>query len=178
MLGFDSVAGYEKHTAYMEALIGRYGNRIAKGRFTLAGREYVLAANNGENHLHGGPKGYDKVVWTARPSTDANGANLELTYLSRDGEEGYPGALKITDYYDRLAVNGAISTLDAAARGLTRDVLRDANGKAGDFAAWARSHAPRLAPAKSALDEIVGTGEITVSRLTVAAGQVRELVAG
>ena len=105
VLGFDSVAGYEKHTAYMGALIGRYGNRIAKGRFTLNGKEYVLAVNNGENHLHGGPKGYDKVVWTARPSTDPNGANLQLTYLSRDGEEGYPGNLSIKVIYSLTAKN-------------------------------------------------------------------------
>ncbi len=105
VLGFDSVAGYEKHTAYMGALIGRYGNRIAKGRFTLNGNTYGLAINNGENHLHGGPKGYDKVVWTARPSTNANGANLELTYLSRDGEEGYPGNLSIRVIYSLTEKN-------------------------------------------------------------------------
>ena len=105
VLGFDSVADYEKHTAYMGALIGRYGNRIAKGRFTLNGKEYVLAVNNGENHLHGGPKGYDKVVWNARPSTAANGANLELTYRSRDGEEGYPGNLLITVIYSLTEKN-------------------------------------------------------------------------
>lgn len=99
VLGFDSVADYEKNTAYIGALIGRYGNRIAKGRFTLNGKEYALAVNNGENHLHGGPKGYDKVIWKARPSTNAAGANLELTYLSRDGEEGYPGNLNIKVVY-------------------------------------------------------------------------------
>jgi glutamate dehydrogenase len=114
---------------------------------------------------------------TRRPVTEVAGIGFAAAEHLRIGElKARAGALKITDYYDRLAVNGAISTLDAAARGLTRDVLRDANGKAGDFAAWARSNAARLAPAKSALDEIVGTGEISVSRLTVAAGQVRELV--
>lgn len=105
VLGFDSVADYEKSTSYIGALIGRYGNRIGKGRFTLNGKEYVLATNNGENHLHGGPKGYDKVVWTARPLTDANGANLELTYLSRDGEEGYPGNLSIKVVYSLTEKN-------------------------------------------------------------------------
>ena len=99
VLGYDSVADYEKHTSYLGALIGRYGNRIAKGKFALNGKEYTLAVNNGENHLHGGPKGYDKVVWTARPSTDAAGANLELTYVSRDDEEGYPGNLNIKVIY-------------------------------------------------------------------------------
>jgi aldose 1-epimerase len=99
VLGYDSIADYEKNPVYFGALIGRYGNRIAKGKFTLDGKEYTLAKNNGENHLHGGPKGYDKVVWTAKPSTDENGANLELNYLSRDGEEGYPGNLKIKVMY-------------------------------------------------------------------------------
>ncbi len=83
--------------------------------------------------------------------------------------------LKITDYYDRLAVGSAISTLDAAARGLTRDVLKSANGATGDFASWATANGQRLTQAKAALDEIVGAGEITVSRLTVAAAQVRDL---
>jgi len=99
VLGFDSIADYEKHTAFFGALIGRYGNRIAKGKFTLDGRGYSLATNNGENHLHGGVKGFDKVVWTAKPSTDQNGANLELTYLSVAGEEGYPGNLNIKVVY-------------------------------------------------------------------------------
>lgn len=99
VLGYDSIADYEKNQSYIGALIGRYGNRIAKGKFTLDGKEYILAKNNGENHLHGGPKGYDKVVWTAKPSTDKNGANLELTYLSKDGEEGYPGNLNIKVIY-------------------------------------------------------------------------------
>lgn len=99
VLGYDSVADYEKHTSYIGALIGRYGNRIAKGKFSLSGKEYRLAVNNGENHLHGGWKGYDKVVWTARPSTDVAGANLELNYASRDGEEGYPGNLNIKVIY-------------------------------------------------------------------------------
>ena len=105
VLGFDSVADYEKSTSYIGALIGRYGNRIGKGRFTLNGKEYELAVNNSPNHLHGGVKGYDKVVWTANPSTDTNGANVELTYLSRDGEEGYPGNLSIKVIYSLTEKN-------------------------------------------------------------------------
>jgi len=99
VLGYDSIADYEKNQSYIGALIGRYGNRIAKGKFTLDGKEYILAKNNGENHLHGGPKGFDKVVWTGRGFTDKNGANLELNYLSKDGEEGYPGNLSIKVIY-------------------------------------------------------------------------------
>ena len=94
VLGFDNLDGYLKNGGvYFGALIGRYGNRIAKGRFTLDGVEYKLATNNGENHLHGGVKGFDKVVWDARPLRTKAGPALELTYLSRDGEEGYPGNL-------------------------------------------------------------------------------------
>ncbi len=99
VLGFDSVADYEKHTGFFGALIGRYGNRIAKGEFQIGKTEYALATNNGENHLHGGAKGYDRVLWTARPFTSAAGPNLELKYLSKDGEEGYPGNLNITVVY-------------------------------------------------------------------------------
>lgn len=99
VLGFDSIAVYEKHSAFFGALIGRYGNRIAKGKFSLDGRTYSLATNNAENHLHGGIRGFDKVVWTAKPSTDARGANLEMTYLSVDSEEGYPGNLSIKVVY-------------------------------------------------------------------------------
>ena len=93
VLGYDDIEGYLKQTSYIGALIGRYGNRIARGRFTLDGRESTLATNNGENHLHGGVKGFDKVVWEARPLPSRAGAALELTYHSADGEEGYPGNL-------------------------------------------------------------------------------------
>ena len=105
VLGYDSVADYEKHTSFFGALIGRYGNRIAKGKFSVGGTEYTLATNNGENHLHGGVKGYDRVAWTARAFTSAAGANLELKYLSKDGEEGYPGNLNITVLYTLTEAN-------------------------------------------------------------------------
>ena len=105
VLGFDNLAAYLKGHPYFGAIIGRYGNRIAKGRFTLHGVEYKLAVNNGENHLHGGIKGFDKVVWNAKPRTVANGAALELTYLSKDGEEGYPGNLSVKVVYTLTNAN-------------------------------------------------------------------------
>jgi aldose 1-epimerase len=105
VLGFDDIAAYQRQTSYIGALIGRYGNRIARGRFTLDGVEYHLAVNNGENHLHGGIRGFDKVVWKARPLASRNGAALELTYLSRDGEEGYPGNLSVRVVYTLTDAN-------------------------------------------------------------------------
>jgi len=105
VLGFDNLDAYLKGHPYFGAIIGRYGNRIAKGRFTLHGLEYKLAVNNGENHLHGGIKGFDKVVWKAKPRTLANGAALELTYLSKDGEEGYPGNLSVKVVYTLTNAN-------------------------------------------------------------------------
>src|SRR5512137_2174366 len=89
VLGYDTLEGYLKETPYFGALIGRYGNRIAKGKFTLNGQEYTLATNNYPNALHGGLKGFDKVVWEPTFVASAEGPSLKLTYLSKDGEEGY-----------------------------------------------------------------------------------------
>jgi aldose 1-epimerase len=99
VLGFNDLDSYLKGHPYFGALIGRYGNRIAKGRFTLNGVEYKLAVNNGENTLHGGLKGFDKVVWTAQESKAKSGPALTLTYVSKDGEEGYPGNLNVRVVY-------------------------------------------------------------------------------
>jgi aldose 1-epimerase len=93
VLGFDTLDGYLKQHPYFGAIVGRYGNRIAKGRFSLNGKSYTLATNNGPNSLHGGLKGFDKQVWTARPVSSPDGDAVELTYVSKDGEEGYPGTL-------------------------------------------------------------------------------------
>ena len=99
VLGFNDLDSYLKPHPYFGALIGRYGNRIARGRFTLNGVEYKLAVNNGENHLHGGIKGFDKVIWTGKESRTKAGPAVVLTYLSKDGEEGYPGNLNTTVVY-------------------------------------------------------------------------------
>jgi aldose 1-epimerase len=99
VLGFDSLSSYTAKNPFFGCLVGRYGNRIAKGAFTLDGAAYKLAKNNGPNHLHGGLKGFDKVVWTAEPVQEPGVAAVKLTYLSKDGEEGYPGNLDVTVVY-------------------------------------------------------------------------------
>jgi len=104
LLGFDDLAGFvSKENPYFGCVVGRYGNRIARGRFTLDGKAYQLACNDGPNHLHGGLRGFDRAVWSARPSLGAAGPALELTYLSKDGEEGYPGNLTVTVTYTLTA---------------------------------------------------------------------------
>jgi aldose 1-epimerase len=99
VLGFDTLAAYEAHNPHFGATTGRVANRIAGGRFTLDGHDYRLAVNNGPNSLHGGNKGFDKVVWKAEDASGPDGPAVKLTYLSRDGEEGYPGNLSTTVTY-------------------------------------------------------------------------------
>jgi aldose 1-epimerase len=99
VLGYESLGEYLKETPYFGALIGRYGNRIGKGKFTLNGVEYSLATNDGPNHLHGGRKGFDKVVWDVQEQESVPGRSLVLTYRSKDGEEGYPGNLDVKVVY-------------------------------------------------------------------------------
>lgn len=98
VVGFDSLNQYLQSPPYFGAIIGRYGNRIGGGKFSIGDQSYLLATNDGANHLHGGKKGFDKVIWTAAPVSDTV-ASLRLQYLSKDGEEGYPGNLQVTVMY-------------------------------------------------------------------------------
>ena len=110
VLGYDSLSGYLHDSPYFGAIVGRYGNRIARGRFTLDGTIYRLAVNNGPNSLHGGLRGFDKVVWNANPFRSEEGTGVALDYTSADMEEGYPGTLRASVTYtltdaDRLIVD-------------------------------------------------------------------------
>ena len=96
VLGYDDLPGYLKSSSFFGALIGRYGNRIGGAKFTLDGKTYTLAANDGPNSLHGGLVGFDKVFWTARPLPTLRGPALILTYVSKNGEESFPGNLEVT----------------------------------------------------------------------------------
>lgn len=109
VLGYDTVAEYEENGGYLGATIGRVGNRIAGARFSLGGREYVLAKNDGENHLHGGARGFDKFVWAA----EEKGGALVFSRRSPDGEEGYPGALDVSVSFTLTDENALVIAYDA-----------------------------------------------------------------
>jgi aldose 1-epimerase len=108
-LGFDTLEPYLTEGPYFGALIGRYGNRIARGRFTLNGKDYALATNDGNHHLHGGKQGFDKTLWTATVTDDG----LVLRYRSPDGEEGYPGNLDTTVVYSLTDANEIVVRFQA-----------------------------------------------------------------
>ena len=99
VLGYNNLQDYINNNPYFGCIVGRYGNRIGQAKFTLEGKEFTLAKNDGENNLHGGLKGFDKVLWNAEPVIGKDSQSLELTYLSKDGEEGFPGNLKVTVTY-------------------------------------------------------------------------------
>jgi len=139
VLGFDDLASYVKSSPYFGCIIGRYGNRIAKGKFTLDGQAYTLAKNNDQNHLHGGVKGWDKVVWASEPFQHTDGVGVVLTYTSKDGEEGYPGTVKAKVTYtltddNRLVVDYSATTDKATVINLTQhSYFNLAGAKANDI---------------------------------------------
>lgn len=130
-LGYDSVGLYvHQPETYFGAVVGRYGNRIAKGKFKLDGKEYTLATNNGPNSLHGGKKGFGAVVWTGK---QVNDSTVELSYLSKDDEEGYPGNLKVSVKYwligESLHIEYAATTDKATVANLTNHTYFNLNGQ-------------------------------------------------
>lgn len=131
-IGFDSIGPYtEGGDTYFGAVVGRYGNRIAKGKFSLGGKTYQLATNNGQNHLHGGIKGFSRVVWNVGQVTDSS---ISLTYLSKNGEEGYPGNLEVQVTYSivapkKLEINYEAKTDEETVLNLTNHTYFNLNGE-------------------------------------------------
>jgi aldose 1-epimerase len=165
VLGFDNLDGYLKTHPYFGAIIGRVGNRIAKGKFTLDGKEYTLAVNNGPNSLHGGLKGFDKKIWKAELLPDnPDGPAVRLTYTSPDGEEGYPGNLSATVTYtltdkNELRIDYLATTDKATPVNLTNhSYFNLAGAAAGDIL----GHELMLAADKyiPVDDTLIPTGEI------------------
>ena len=160
VLGYDNLDGYLKSSAYFGAIIGRYGNRIAGGKFELDGKTYNLAVNNGPNHLHGGLKGFDKVVWKAK--VDEHERKLTLGYLSKDGEEGYPGNLSVTTTYtltddDELQIVFTASTDKATLCNLTHHSYFNLRGGGDVLGHLVKINAEKFTPVDNML---IPTGEL------------------
>lgn len=163
VLGFDSLDGYLKGHPYFGCVVGRYANRIAKGKFTLDGQTYTLATNNGPNALHGGLKGFDKVVWDARPVTVSGGVAVKFTYISRDGEEGYPGTLQATVVYtltdaNELRMDYEATTDKATVINLTNHSYWNLAGGGDIYGHLLTLAADRFTPVD---DTLIPTGQIT-----------------
>src|SRR5579862_8996176 len=164
VLGFDNFDGYLDNKPFMGAIVGRYGNRIANAEFTLDGVKYTLAKNNGPNSLHGGLKGFDKVVWRGESFQNTNGAGVAFTYLSKDGEEGFPGNLQVKVTYtvtekNELIVDYHATTDKATPVNLTQHSYFNLSGEGnGDIL----KHEVRLnADRFTAVDDnLIPTGEL------------------
>jgi aldose 1-epimerase len=164
VLGFDDMQGYVKSSPYFGAIVGRYGNRIARGRFTLEGRTYSLAINNAPNHLHGGLKGFDKVVWDAQSFQNDSSTGVVLTHTSPDGDEGYPGNLRMRVTYtftdrDELAIDYEATTDKATPVNLTNHTYWNlaGDGKRDILGHMLTLEADSLTPVDSTL---IPTGQI------------------
>lgn len=164
VLGFDSLSGYLGASPYFGAIVGRYANRIAGGRFQLDGVQYHLARNNGPNSLHGGNRGFDKVLWTGEPFEKDSVAGVKFRYESADGEEGYPGRLTVEVTYtvtdrDELIVDYDASTTKATPLNLSQHTYWNLHGEGqGDILDHVLSlHASGFTPVDSTL---IPTGQI------------------
>lgn len=163
-LGFSSLEGYLKNPPYLGAIIGRYGNRIGKGQFTLDGKTYSLAINNRPNHLHGGNKGFNKVVWKSESFKNADNVGIVFTHTSPDGDEGYPGTLSLSVTYtlnnkNEIAFDYQATTDKATPVNLTQHSYFNLAGEgSGDILAHVMTiHASKITPVDQTL---IPTGEL------------------
>ncbi|MBZ4677160.1 MAG: galactose-epimerase [Anaerophaga sp.] len=161
VLGFDSIEPYLKERNFFGALIGRYGNRIAKGQFTLNDSTFQLSVNDGANHLHGGTNGFDQKLWKAEPINTPGAPALKLTYFSEDGEEGYPGNLNVTVVYtlekDSLKIEYTATTDKATPINLTNHSFYNLGGEGLILDHILTINAGHYTPVNS---ELIPTGEI------------------
>jgi len=162
--GYDTFDGYLKANPYFGGIVGRFGNRIARGKFTLDAVQYSLATNNNVNHLHGGNKGFDKVLWKAKSFKRRDAAGVKLSYLSKDGEEGYPGNLNVTVTYtltssNELKLDYAATTDKATPVNLTQHGYYNLAGQGnGDILAHLMMiNADRFTPID---DTLIPTGQL------------------
>ena len=165
VLGFDDLKGYETQSPYFGAVVGRYANRIAAGRFTLDGATYRLATNNGPNHLHGGVRGFDKVVWGAESFQHGDSVGVVLTHTSPDGDEGYPGAVTVRVTYTLTPDNHVVIAYEATTTRATplnlsqHSYFNLAGAGSGDILGHVlQIDAARITPVDSGL---IPTGQIT-----------------
>jgi len=169
VLGYDSLAGYLKASPFFGALVGRYGNRIAGAKFTLDGKTYNLLQNNGPNHLHGGKVGFDKVIWKTEQLNDGR-TGLKLNYVSKDGEEGYPGNLDVEITYvltddNALEISYAATTDKPTVVNLTQHTYFNlTGGKTDHLGHEVAINADRFLPVDKTL---IPTGELKPVKGTV-----------
>lgn len=163
VLGYDNLQGYLNKNPYFGAIIGRYANRIANGKFTLEGKVYTLATNNGNNHLHGGQKGFDKVLWQAETVKKNNGVGIQLRYDSVSGEEGYPGNLKTEVNYfldndNTLTFDFRATTDESTIVNLCQHTYFNLNGGRGNILNHELMlHADSITPIN---EDLIPTGEL------------------
>jgi len=170
VLGYDQLDGYLTNKAYFGAIIGRYGNRIAHGQFKLEGKAYTLPKNDGDNTLHGGTTGFNKRLWTAKNVSGSKGQALELTYLSKDGEEGFPGNLSARVVYtltdqNELHIDYSATTDKDTVVNLTNHSYFNLGGQGnGDILEHQLTiHADRFTPVDQTL---IPTGELKAVKNT------------